>query len=283
MSGSLYLVSTPLGNLGDMTPRALETLQSVDIIAAEDTRHTGKLLKHFAITTNCIALHDHNESQQLTKFIERLIQGDSIALVSDAGTPLIADPGYKLVRAVAEQNIAIVPVPGACAIITALVASGLPTDQFCFAGFVPSKANARTAWLKELANSSNVYVMYETKHRLIDSLAAMALAFGAQSRVCVAREMTKQYESFYRGTLMQLQAELAGTNLLGEFVVVLEHKPLPMQTLEMLDTPITLTARQLLELLDAQPSKKQVASWLGEHTDSGQQQWYRRLVAHMHE
>ncbi|WP_375751387.1 16S rRNA (cytidine(1402)-2'-O)-methyltransferase [Vibrio sp. HN007] len=192
---TLYIVPTPIGNLGDITQRALDVLASVDVIAAEDTRHTGKLLSHFNIQTKTYALHDHNEQQKAQVLVERLQQGQSIALVSDAGTPLISDPGYHLVTKCRQAGVKVVPLPGACAVITALSASGLPSDRFSFEGFLPPKSKGRQDKLREIEKAERTCIFYESPHRIMDSLQDMLKVLGPDREVVLARELTKTFET----------------------------------------------------------------------------------------
>ena len=203
-AGRLYVVATPIGNLGDFSARAREILQSVSLIAAEDTRHTGVLLHHFGIETPQISLHDHNEQKRTPELLSRLRQGASIALVSDAGTPAISDPGFELVRAVAAGGIEVVSVPGACAAIAALSIGGMPTERFCFEGFLPARGAARRKRLESLNNESRTLVIYEAPHRVRDTLEDCAEAFGEARSAVVARELTKMHETTYRGPLREL-------------------------------------------------------------------------------
>ncbi|MCW8345213.1 MULTISPECIES: 16S rRNA (cytidine(1402)-2'-O)-methyltransferase [Vibrio] len=192
---TLFIVPTPIGNLGDITHRALEVLHSVDIIAAEDTRHTGKLLSHFNIQTRTFALHDHNEQQKAQVLVEKLLSGESIALVSDAGTPLISDPGYHLVSQCRQAGVNVVPLPGACAVITALSASGLPSDRFSFEGFLPAKSKGRKDKFLEIAKVERTCIFYESPHRITESLANMLEVLGPDREVVLARELTKTFET----------------------------------------------------------------------------------------
>ena len=189
-AGRLYVVATPIGNLGDLSARGRETLQACALIAAEDTRHTGTLLQAFGVKTPMVSLHDHNEAQRAPELIERMHAGVSIALVSDAGTPAISDPGYELVRAAAAAGIEVVAVPGACAAIAALSIAALPTDRFCFEGFLPARGSARRARLTALASEPRTLVFYESPHRVIETLEDCAAAFGAARAATVARELT---------------------------------------------------------------------------------------------
>lgn len=192
---TLYIVPTPIGNLGDITQRAIEVLSTVDLIAAEDTRHTGKLLSHFSIATKTFALHDHNEQQKAQVLVDKLLAGHSIALVSDAGTPLISDPGYHLVNQCRQAGVRVVPLPGACAVITALSASGLPSDRFSFEGFLPAKSKSRKDKFLEIAKVERTCVFYESPHRILDSLDDMIEILGPEREVVLARELTKTFET----------------------------------------------------------------------------------------
>ena len=218
MSGSLYIVSTPIGNLEDVTLRALKTLKAVGLIAAEDTRRTSKLLRHFGIETPTTSLHEHNEHQKVAHLLRRLKEGTDIALVSDAGTPLVADPGQRFVAAAVAQGIPIIPIPGASAILAALVASGLAADQFVFAGFVPSRSNERNKWLAALVDERRPVVIFETPHRIARTLEAIARIL-VDRPIIVARELTKTHEQIVRTTTDRLNDQLIMEK--GEFVLVL--------------------------------------------------------------
>jgi len=223
MPGTLYLVATPIGNLADITHRAIQVLNHVDLIACEDTRHTHKLLQHYAINTKTISYHEHNEQQRETQLIELLKQGSNIAVVSDAGTPSISDPGYRLVRAAIENEVRVVPVPGPSALISALVAAGLPTDEFFFAGFLPPKSNARRARLAELQAVPGTLIFYEAPHRLSATLKDAYEILGEREAV-VARELTKIHEEIRRGRLSSLSAHYANDdNTRGEIVVLIDR------------------------------------------------------------
>lgn len=224
MAGELYVVATPIGNLGDMVPRAVDVLHAVDVVAAEDTRHSGRLLSHLGIKTPLIPYHDHSDDRQVAKIIEALDQGKSVALISDAGTPLISDPGYKLVRAVRQQGFRVVPIPGPCALIAAISASGLPSDRFTFEGFPPAKSSARIKKFQSLVDESRTLVFYESPHRIVDTLADMAKVFGEERDVVMARELTKTYETFLSGTLVDVQQQVDGdpNQQKGEIVLILK-------------------------------------------------------------
>ncbi len=226
-AGILYVVATPIGNRGDFSPRAREILSSVALIAAEDTRHTGQLLHAFGISTPLRAVHEHNETRQTAALLQQLTRGDSIALVSDAGTPLISDPGFDLVRAACEQGIRVSPIPGACAAVAALSAAGLPSDRFVFEGFLPAKNEARRVRLQELATDARTLVLYEAPHRIEGMLQAAAECLGSDRRAMVARELTKLYETLYYGTLAELalRAHSDADMGRGELAVVIAGSP----------------------------------------------------------
>ncbi|MUV13790.1 16S rRNA (cytidine(1402)-2'-O)-methyltransferase [Noviluteimonas gilva] len=220
--GTLHVIATPIGNLGDLSPRALDTLRSVSAICAEDTRHTRQLLAHYGLERPLVALHEHNEEQLADKLVTRLQAGESLALVSDAGTPLVSDPGFRLVRAARAAGIAVSPVPGACAFVAALSVAGLPSDRLVFEGFLPAKGNARRERLTTLAAETRTLAFYESAHRIEETLADMATVFGAQRHAVVARELTKLFETVLDGTLEDLQARVAAdpNQRKGEFVVL---------------------------------------------------------------
>ncbi|WP_380184063.1 16S rRNA (cytidine(1402)-2'-O)-methyltransferase [Kalamiella sp. sgz302252] len=223
-ASTLYIVPTPIGNLGDITQRALSVLASVDLIAAEDTRHTGLLLQHFAINARLFALHDHNEQQKAETLLAKLRDGQSIALVSDAGTPLINDPGYHLVRLCREAGVNVVPLPGACAAITALSAAGLPSDRFCYEGFLPAKSKGRCDALRALEQESRTLIFYESTHRLLESLEDMVSVWGSERYVVLAREITKTWESIHGAPVGELLAWVKEdeNRRKGEMVLIVE-------------------------------------------------------------
>ena len=219
---TLFVVATPIGNLEDLTPRALSVLKSVELIAAEDTRHSKKLMMHYGIDTPLVAYHDHSGEQQDQQLVKRLQNGESIALISDAGTPLISDPGYRLVRAAHLSAIRVVPIPGACAFIAALSASGLPSDRFSFEGFLPAKSLARQQAIRELEGESRTLIFYEAPHRILDCLADLSAELGEDREAVLARELTKTFETIWRGTLQDLLAfvESDPNQRRGEMVVL---------------------------------------------------------------
>ncbi len=228
-AGRLYVVATPIGNLGDMSSRAKEILQSCSLIAAEDTRHTGALLKAFGIQTPQLSLHDHNEQFRAGDIIERLGQGASVALVSDAGTPAISDPGFELVRAAAAAGFEIIAIPGPCAAIAALSIGALPTDRFCFEGFLPARGAARRKRLQSLAAEARTLVLYEAPHRVRETLEDCAAVFGGERSAMVAREITKMHETSYRGSLRDLlaRADVDADFGRGEIVLILAGAQAP--------------------------------------------------------
>jgi 16S rRNA (cytidine1402-2'-O)-methyltransferase len=226
-AGRLYVVATPIGNLEDMTPRAIRILSEVDLIAAEDTRHSGKLLKHFGIEAKTEALHEHNERSQVPRLIEILQAGKSIAFITDAGTPLVSDPGFHLVRSARQAGLTVIPVPGACAAIAALSAAGLPSDRFVFEGFPPAKSAARRAVFEKLREEARTLIFYESPHRILESLKEMTEIFGPGREAVLARELTKQFETVRNGTLTELSewVNRDSHQQLGEFVILIHGVP----------------------------------------------------------
>ncbi len=222
--GTLYIVATPIGNLDDITTRAVQVLKAVDAIAAEDTRHSKSLFNHLGIHTRLFAFHEHNEQQACSGVIHRLQQGESIALISDAGTPLISDPGYRLVREAHKAGIKVVPIPGASALIAALSVSGLATDRFSFEGFLPSKRGARRSVLETLVKEARTLIFYESPHRIMESVEAMEAIFGTDRNAAVIRELTKTFETIIHGSLGDIVERMQSDSnqQRGEFVVVIE-------------------------------------------------------------
>jgi len=223
-TGQLYIVATPIGNLDDFSPRAIATLQKVDLIAAEDTRHSGHLLKQHDINTHCIALHEHNESQSAEKVIQLIKEGKNIALISDAGTPLVSDPGYFLVKLAHQEKIPVIPIPGPSALIAALSAAGLATDRFCFEGFVPSKSSQRQKFYAQRQKEPRTMVFYETPHRIVDSLTDLCEQLGAQRTVVLARELTKTFETIRNDSAQALLewVKADSNQQKGEIVLVVQ-------------------------------------------------------------
>ncbi len=227
MSAQLFVVATPIGHLDDMTFRAIDILKSVSIVAAEDTRQSAQLFKHYNISTQLTACHDHNESNKIEQLVQKLLAGDNVALISDAGTPLISDPGFKLVRAAQEHGIRVVPVPGACAAIAALSAVGLPSDRFSFEGFLPSKASQRISQLEKLKNETQTLIFYEAPHRILECVKNMAEVFGENRPVGFAREITKTFETIKKMTLKDLVSFIENDHNQekGEIVLVVGGAP----------------------------------------------------------
>lgn len=222
--GTLHVVATPIGNLGDLSPRAQQTLRDVAAICAEDTRHTRRLLAHFGIEAELVALHEHNEQQQAGRLVHRLQAGESLALVSDAGTPLVSDPGFRLVRAAREAGVRVSPVPGPSALAAALSVAGLPSDRFVFEGFLPAKAGGRRERLQQLAGEPRTLILYESSHRIAETLEDMAQAFGPHRHAALARELTKLFETVLDGPLSALAERVRKDpdQRKGEFVLVVE-------------------------------------------------------------
>jgi 16S rRNA (cytidine1402-2'-O)-methyltransferase len=260
MPGTLYVVATPIGNLEDITARALRIMREVALIAAEDTRHSRKLLNHFGIKTPLLSYHEHNERQRQELLLGRLHAGESIALISDAGTPAIADPGYRLVRACHAARIPVAPIPGPSAIIAALCASGEPTDRFIFEGFLPAKGFAREAALASLRDEPRTVVCYEAPHRLPATLAAVAAVWGAERPLVVARELTKLHEELFHGTVGQALAHFGAARVRGELVLILP----PFAAAAPERNPLTIL-RELLSsgTLSRKAAVKQVAREFG--------------------
>lgn len=277
MPGALYIVSTPIGNLEDITPRALRVLSEVGLIACEDTRHTRKLLTHFGINTPTLSYHDHNERERADELLQRLQAGSSIAIVSDAGTPGINDPGFRLIRLAIEHDLTVVPVPGPSALVTALVASGLPTDEFFFGGFLPARPNARRTRLAGLRSLPATLVFYEAPHRIAATLKDAREILGQRDAV-VAREMTKLYEEFARGQLSELAERFAlSEKARGEMVLMIRGAPVEAEVKleDSIQSVATLVATFEGEGLDHRAALKKAARALG----LARAEAYRRLVA----
>lgn len=223
-AGILYVVATPIGNLQDISERARQVLARVSLIAAEDTRHSARLLEHLGISTPMVPCHDHNERAGSEALVQRLLAGEELALISDAGTPLVSDPGFHLVRQARAAGIRVVPVPGACAAIAALSAAGLPSDRFAFEGFLPSRSGARAARLQELAGETRTLIFYEAPHRVLESVLAMAEAFGGERQAALARELTKTFETIHDAPLAELAQWIAADSnqQRGECVLLVE-------------------------------------------------------------
>lgn len=267
----LYVVATPIGNLADITVRAQQVLEMVDIIAAEDTRHTKKLLNHLGIQKPLIATHDHNEAQAAQQIIEKLQAGQNVAIVSDAGTPLIADPGYHVADQVAKAGFAVVPIPGACAVITALCAAALPTDRFIFDGFLPSKSTARKSYFSSIKHEERTTVIYESPHRIMHAVDDLITELGPDKEIVLARELTKTFETFLRGTAEEIKAimEADSNQQRGEFVMIVRGV-LSNKKLEVSQDALDLTLLIAQEL----PLKK-AAAIVSTHTGFKKNQLYQ--------
>ena len=277
MAGTLYLIATPIGNLEDITHRAVRLLGEVDVIACEDTRHTRKLLNHYGINTKTISYHEHNERERALELIERLKSGSDVAVVSDAGTPGICDPGFRLARIAIDSDVRVVPVPGASALVSALVASGLPTDEFFFGGFLPARSGARRARLAELRSIAATLIFYEAPHRIATTLRDAQEILGERQAV-VARELTKMHEEIARGSLSGLAVRFSSAeNPRGEMVLIIDRTVIQSESVQ--DESAASISALVAELeakgLDHRAALKKAARELGLSRDEA----YRRLVA----
>ena len=272
--GVLYIVATPIGNLDDLSPRVVETFRKVDLVAAEDTRHSGRLLQHLGIQKAMVAIHDHNERDRTGSVIDRLLAGAQVALISDAGTPLISDPGYVLVREARQRGIRVSPVPGPCALVAALSAAGLPTDRFVFEGFLPTKRAARRGALEALVDETATLVFYESPHRILETAAMLAEVMGPERPVVLARELTKAFETFYSGTAAEVSRLLEQDPYAskGEFVVMVQGAPE-----RPVDAP-SLDVDRFLTLLLAELPVKKVARLGAELTGIPRNELYQRAL-----
>jgi 16S rRNA (cytidine1402-2'-O)-methyltransferase len=271
---TLYLVGTPIGNLGDMTMRGIQVLRDVDTIAAEDTRHTGKLLHHFEIKTPQISYHQHNEQQRIPELIAQLQAGKSIALVTDAGMPGISDPGYLIVAACVAAGIRVIPIPGVTAVITAVSASGLPSDRFGFEGFLPVKGQERKARLESVAGEARTLVFYESPHRLRQTLADFGTTFGADRQLAIGRELTKLHEEFWRGAIGEAIEHYTHTEPQGEYAIVIAGAPVSHPTLS--DRAID---RALIELMLNGTSRSQASRIVAEQISQSRKYVYQLALA----
>ncbi|PSF10492.1 16S rRNA (cytidine(1402)-2'-O)-methyltransferase [Marinobacter fuscus] len=272
--GRLSVVATPIGNLADLSDRSRSVLSAADLVAAEDTRHSARLLQYIGITKPMVALHDHNERDRVSRILAALDEGLHVALISDAGTPLISDPGYVVVREARKAGYPVTPIPGPCALVAALSVAGLPTDRFLFAGFLPARRAGRRAALAELRTQEATLVFYESPHRIIDLMQDLAEEFGGERECVLGRELTKAFETFYSGTatavLEQLQADSNGTR--GEFVVVVRGSaPSEGETVD-------LDADRLLQLLLAELPVKKAAKIVAEVSGLGKNELYQRAL-----
>lgn len=269
--GKLYLVGTPIGNLEDITLRAIRILQEVDLIAAEDTRRTGKLLQHLQITTPQISYHEHNHNSRIQQLLERLQQGTEIALVSDAGMPSISDPGVKLVETAIAKGITVIPIPGGTAVISALAASGLPTDRFVFEGFLPVKQQERQARLEFLSRETRTIVIYEAPHRLLKTLKDLAVSIDRERTIVLARELTKIHEEFWRGSLESAIALYTNQRQpKGEYTLVLQGAATSGVIISLPEIKL-----ELQKLLDQGMTRSQASSYLAKLTNLSRQEIYQ--------
>lgn len=273
-SGTLYIVATPIGNLKDITYRAVETLERVDWVAAEDTRHTSKLLQALGLHRPLISLHDHNEQARMIQLLDKLKKGEDGALVSDAGTPLINDPGFHMVKLLRKEGINVVPIPGPSAVITALCAAGLPTDRFSYEGFLPAKTQKRLNVLIDLKEDTRTLVFYESPHRLMETLPALLDVFGGQRQMAVGRELTKAYEQFVSGTLEEVLAYFTENpdKVRGEFVLMV------MGAVLKVDTDITDHDAMINAMLKQGLPIKQVSEIIADCTGEKKKQIYSRAL-----
>ncbi len=271
-TGTLFIVATPIGNLQDMTPRALEVLASVGLIAAEDTRHSGRLLQHFGITTATTACHDHNERDKSARLVERMRAGEDMALISDAGTPLISDPGYHLVRAAREAGVRVCPIPGPCALVAALSAAGLASDRFAFEGFLPAKASGRRQRLQARATEQRTWMLYEAPHRLLECLEDMLDILGPERQVVLARELTKTFETIRGAPIAELVEWVRADSdqQRGECVLVVEAMPARAE-----DEGLDPEAERVLDLLLEELPVKQAAALAAKITGQKKNRLYQ--------
>ncbi|MFZ2208661.1 MAG: 16S rRNA (cytidine(1402)-2'-O)-methyltransferase [Porticoccaceae bacterium] len=273
MAGTLYVVATPIGNLADMVPRALDILKTVALVAAEDTRHSGRLLRHFGIATRLVSYHDRGEADQGEAVLAALADGRDVALISDAGTPLISDPGYRLVRAARAAGFAVSPVPGACAAVAALSVAGLPSDRFVFEGFLPARAGERLRRLEALAQEPRTLIFYEAPHRIQETLADIATVFGAERELVLGREISKAFETFLTGSAAEVGAQVAAdaNQRRGELVLMVAGAPARAPAGDDLD-------RVLSVLLEELPLK-QAVGLAARITGAAKNQLYERALA----
>tara|TARA_B100002003_G_scaffold81964_1_gene76454 strand:- start:82 stop:996 length:915 start_codon:yes stop_codon:yes gene_type:complete len=277
LKGTLYVVATPIGNLDDLSPRAARTLASVDVVAAEDTRHSGRLLSHLGIQKRMVALHDHNEKDRAAGILTELQAGRDVALISDAGTPLISDPGYVLVREARAAGHRVSPIPGPCALVAALSVAGLPTDRFLYVGFLPAKRSGRRASLEVLSSEVATLVFYESPHRIMESVRDIADVLGSDREIVLGREITKTFETFYSGSVADVLAELErdphGNR--GEFVVMVRGAAAQAGSEE----TATMDVDRMLRVLLAELPVKKVAKMASELTGLSKNELYQRALA----
>ncbi len=275
-AGILYIVATPIGNIDDISARAIQILGAVDVIAAEDTRHSKQLLNRLGISNKLVAYHDHNDDYVSSKFIDSLTTGQSIALISDAGTPLISDPGYKLVKLARESGVSVIPIPGASAITAALSVAGLATDRFCFEGFLPAKTAAREQRLTQLSKEPRTLVFYEAPHRIVAALTSFGKVFGEDRLVFLGREITKKFESHFYGSVAEASEwlNLDSDNQRGEFVIVLSGDESDDGIAE-----DQAEAFRIAQLLESEMSLKRAVALASEITGVRKNQLYQAMLA----
>jgi 16S rRNA (cytidine1402-2'-O)-methyltransferase len=272
LKAALYIVPTPIGNIGDITLRALETLEAVDLIAAEDTRHSRTLMTHYDISTPLVSFHEHSENRVVEQLADRVVAGESVALISDAGTPLVSDPGYALVRVVQARGLAVIPLPGACAAITALSAAGLPTHHFHFEGFLPAKQVARVKRLEAIKSLNTTVIFYEAPHRIVDLITDMLAVFGVDHEICLARELTKTFETIRRAPLGDMREWVLNdaNQQKGEFVVI---SGLVVQT-----TTLGADGKLLLDRLASELPPRKAAQIVADHYGLKSRDLYQQLI-----
>lgn len=271
-AGALFIVATPIGNLSDITLRALETLKQVDLIAAEDTRHSSNLLKHYGIITPTVSLHNFNEAKRSQFILKKLQEGKNIALITDAGTPLISDPGFHLVKTVQENNLRVIPIPGACAAIAALSVSGLPTNKFIFEGFLSVKTKQQLQRLQELVTEKRTIIFYESPHRLLSTINNMLSVFGQNRYIVIVKELTKTFETIYGNTIFEVQNWLCEKpeRQRGEFVILVKGADEATSDMEL--SPEVL---RILELLSKNMSHKLAVTLTAQITGASKNQLYK--------
>lgn len=274
VGGRLSIVATPIGNLADLSDRARQVLAAADLVAAEDTRHSSRLLQHLGLSKPLLALHDHNERDRVGRILSALAEGQQVALISDAGTPLISDPGYILVREARKAGFPVSPIPGPCALVAALSAAGLPTDRFLFAGFLPAKRAGRRSALVELREQTATLVFYESPHRILDLMQDLVDEFGEGRECVLGRELTKTFETFYSGTVKEVLAELEADphGSRGEFVVMVRGNDV------VTGSSLDLDADKLLKLLVAEMPVKKAAKIVAEVSGIGKNELYQRAL-----
>ncbi|GAB6140246.1 16S rRNA (cytidine(1402)-2'-O)-methyltransferase [Methylosoma difficile] len=275
-AGKLYVVATPIGNLADLSFRAVEVLKQVDMIAAEDTRHVKMLLQHYGISNKTIALHQHNEEKASAQLVEKLLQGESIALVSDAGTPLFSDPGMPLVKLAKDSGLDVIPIPGACALVAALSAAGLPVSRFYFEGFSPRTSSARKAFFSERAQLPMTWVFYESSHRILDSLQDMVVSLPPERTIVIAREMTKLHETIVKASVADALALVERDDNMrkGEFVVIVDAAPIDLS-----EPALTPEQEKILRILLQECSIKTAAALAAEITGVRKKLLYQTALA----